>query len=40
MSDGLSVNGSELAKGLTYNLPEQVVITGGPEIATVSRTPG
>jgi hypothetical protein len=29
MSDGLSVNGSELAKGLTYNLPEQVVITGG-----------
>lgn len=29
LSDGLSVNGSELVKGLANNLPEGVTITGG-----------
>jgi hypothetical protein len=29
LSDGLSVNGSELVKGLTQTLPETVVLTGG-----------
>jgi len=29
ISDGLKVNGSELVKGLTKNLPPQVAITGG-----------
>jgi hypothetical protein len=29
LSDGLSVNGSELAKGLSQNLPQDVVVTGG-----------
>ncbi|MHB8137899.1 MAG: FIST signal transduction protein [Smithellaceae bacterium] len=29
LSDGLSVNGSDLVKGLADNLPEQVTITGG-----------
>lgn len=29
LSDGLSVNGSELAKGLSQNLPHGVVVTGG-----------
>lgn len=29
LSDGLSVNGSELAKGLSQNLPQGVVVTGG-----------
>jgi hypothetical protein len=29
VSDGLHVNGSELAKGLAQNLPAQVVVTGG-----------
>lgn len=28
-SDGLKVNGTELARGLRENLPEQVVVTGG-----------
>lgn len=28
-SDGLQVNGTELARGLRENLPEQVVVTGG-----------
>jgi hypothetical protein len=29
LSDGLSVNGTELAKGLIKNLPERVCVTGG-----------
>lgn len=29
LSDGLTVNGSELAKGLSQNLPSGVVVTGG-----------
>ena len=29
LSDGLSVNGSELVKGLAANMPEQVQVTGG-----------
>lgn len=29
LSDGLTVNGSELAKGLSQNLPPGVVVTGG-----------
>jgi hypothetical protein len=29
LSDGLRVNGSELARGLRENLPERVVVTGG-----------
>lgn len=29
LSDGLTVNGSELAKGLSQNLPHGVVVTGG-----------
>ncbi len=29
LSDGLNVNGSELAKGLTSHLPGQVAVTGG-----------
>ncbi len=29
LSDGLAVNGSELSRGLTENLPPKVVITGG-----------
>jgi hypothetical protein len=29
LSDGLSINGSELARGLSQSLPEGVVITGG-----------
>ena len=29
VSDGLSINGSELAKGLSQNLPPGVVVTGG-----------
>lgn len=29
LSDGLSVNGSELAKGLSQNLAQDVVVTGG-----------
>jgi hypothetical protein len=29
LSDGLSVNGSELVRGLTKNLPEAVSVTGG-----------
>lgn len=29
LSDGLNVNGSELVKGLTANLPKEVTITGG-----------
>ena len=29
LSDGLHVNGSELAQGLTKNLPEDVTVTGG-----------
>jgi hypothetical protein len=29
LSDGLQVNGSALAKGLSQNLPEHVVVTGG-----------
>src|SRR5208283_907554 len=29
ISDGLSVNGSELVRGLKENLPEAVTITGG-----------
>ncbi|MDH4234394.1 MAG: FIST C-terminal domain-containing protein, partial [Gallionella sp.] len=29
LSDGLSVNGSELARGLSQNLPQGVVVTGG-----------
>ena len=29
ISDGLAVNGSELTKGLSRHLPEQVVVTGG-----------
>jgi hypothetical protein len=29
LSDGLAVNGSELAKGLSQNLPQGVVVTGG-----------
>ena len=29
LSDGLSVNGSDLARGLSKNLPERVTVTGG-----------
>ncbi len=29
LSDGLNINGSELAQGLTANLPEGVMVTGG-----------
>ena len=29
LSDGLSINGSELVKGLTQELPEHVTVTGG-----------
>ncbi len=29
LSDGTTVNGSELAKGFTHNLPEKISVTGG-----------
>jgi len=41
LSDGLSVNGAELAKGLSQNLPQGVVVTGGwLAMVIVSRIPG